>query len=368
MTIPQRRLSATDAYRNAVERAVLEHEFSGGLDARLFGTTIVGGGTVTHVAAQAAALVQAGTASGDRALLRSHARPRAAAGRGRSTVIVGHVSATVTNQQKRWGSFSDDDGYFFQLDGETLSVVRRSKVSGAVVDVAVANAQWNASTSAKSPIDTTKTRIYEIREAWPNSDAQFFVDGVHVHTVSTDGSIVGPAGVKARLPLSVEATNSSSAAAQGSFAVIAACVLVEGEADTQRRFGAHGSEATSGASAVVLLALRAKSTFLGELVLERLTAVGDQPCLIQVVAGGAISSGSWAAVDAESNAEATTAGTLSGGDVVHEFVFSGDLDESLDDVVRLLADGTQDELAITATRLTSSDVSAHAALSWREIR
>jgi hypothetical protein len=373
MSIPQRRLSATDAYRQAVERAVLEHEFSGGLDARVFAAITVGGGTVTHVAAQAAALVQASTASGDRALLRSHARPRAAAGRGRSVVIVGHVSALVTNQQKRWGLFSDDDGYFFQLDGETLSIVRRSKVSGSIVDVAVANPQWNASTAAKSPVDTTKTHVYEIREAWPNSDAQFFVDGVHVHTMSTDGSVVGPAGVKARLPLSVEVTNSAAASAQGSFAAIAASVLVEEEPRPRRRGGAHGSEAAVSTSALLLLAIRAKATFnsvanLGELVLERLTAMASGECLIQVLAGPTVSGASWAELDATSLAEVTTAGTLSGGVVVREFAFTGDLDESLDEVVRLLADDSQDVLAITATRLGGSDVSAHAALTWREIR
>lgn len=370
MSIPLHRLTATDAYRHAVERAVLEHEFSGGLDARAFGTVIVGGGSVTHVAANAAALVQASTASGDRALLRSHARPRAAAGCGRRTVIVGHVSDLIANQQKRWGLFSDDDGYFFQLDGETLSAVRRSKVSGSVVDVATANLQWSV---RQDPVVVTKTHVYEIVEAWPNGDARFFVDGVHVHTFSTDGSIVGPSGVKARLPLSVEATNSSLASAQGSFAAIAASVLVEEEPRASRHAGTRGSEATSGADSVLLLALRAKTTFnsvinLGELVLERLTAVTDQPCRLHVVVGGSIAGGSWAEVDATSMAEVTTAGTLSDGVVARELEFNGDLDEPLDEVVRLLADGTQDVLAITATRLTGSDASAHAALTWREIR
>lgn len=372
MTIPARRLTATDAYRQAVEQAVLEQEFGAGVDARAFATITAGGGTVTHVAAEAAAKVAVTTANGDRAVLRSHARPRAAAGRARGTVIVGHASGTSTGQKKRWGLFSDDDGFFFLLDGETLSVVRRSKVSGSVVDTAVANAQWSQD---KNTIDVTRTHVYEIREAWPNSDALFFVDGVHVHTFSTDGAITGPAGVKARMPLSVEAKNDDAASAAGHFSVIACAVLVEEQARPHRTFAQHATNGAVSTSAVPLLAVRPKSTFggvanLGELRADALTVMAGGDCLVQVVAGASVTGGSWDSVDAESLAEAnTTMASITGGDVVRKFVLSGNLVAALDDVVRLLGDGTtQDTLVITAQRLGGSDISVRAALTWKETR
>jgi hypothetical protein len=371
MTIPARRFTATDAYRQASEVVAFEADHAGGVDARAYYSTTSGGGTVAAVAVESGLKAAVTTASGDRALLQSQARPRAAAGRGRATVIVGHTSGTSTGQVKRWGAFTDDDGYFFQLDGETLSIVRRTKVSGSVVETEIANAQWNVDSNT---IEPTKTHVWEIREAWPNSDARFFVDGVHVHTVSTDASITGPAYVTARLPVAVEAENESAVAAAGYFTALACAALVEAAPLPTRSFGAHGTQGTVSTSAIAILSLRPKETFggvanLAELKATRLTVAASGDCLVQVVAGGTVSSGSWAEPDAESLAQVNTGATLSGGDVVGSFVCgTSGLSVALSEVVRLLGDSTQDTLTVAVTRLGGSDISVRAALTWEETR
>lgn len=370
MSIPLRRLTATDAYRHVEEVVAFEADHRGGLDARQYHSAVVGGGTVTAVAAESALRVAVTTAAADSARLQSQARPRAASGGGRCTRIVGHASGYSADQVKRWGAFTADDGLFFQLDGETLSVVRRTSVSGTPVDTAVANISWNTDSNI---IDVTKTHVYEIREAWPNSDARFFVGGVHVHTFSTDGSITGPASVTARVPLAVEAVNDSSAASAGYFSVVGAAVLLEQAPPPCRTFGAHASQATVSTTAVAILALRPKATFgsvenQAELRACGLTIAASGDCLVQVVAGGTLTGGTWSSVGATSRAETNTGATLTDGEVARSFVCTAALDVPLAEVVRLLGDSAQDTVTIAVTRLGASDISVRAALTWEETR
>src|SRR6185503_9503651 len=121
MTVPLQRLSASQAYRFASERVVFESVHDVGIDPEKWASIPVTGGSVSPDASKSAHIVAVSSASGSRAVLRSHARPRAAAGRSRSCVIACNgVVVGYTNQTKRWGMFDDESGYFFQLSGEQL--------------------------------------------------------------------------------------------------------------------------------------------------------------------------------------------------------------------------------------------------------
>lgn len=372
MTIPNARLTPRQAYRQVAEEPAFGQVHVLGIDSRSYATVTAGGGTVTHVAAEAAYRTAVGTANGDRALLVSHARLRAAASGSRSVVIAGHISTPDDNRKLRWGAFDDNNGFFFELAGETLHAVRRTNVSGSVVETRVASAQWSQS---KTLPDLTKTSVYEIREAWPSGDLWFFVNGTHMHTISTGGSVTGPETRHARLPVAVEAVNTGAASAGGSFSCVSLAVWVEAQARAQRSWSVQARNAAVGTSQTALVAIRPKTTLggvsvYGELSARVLSIATGAETVVQIVAG-ASAAGAFASHDAESLAESSTApGALTGGKVVAQFCVNGSREIDLAELfesVRLNGDGTQDTLAVTAAAITGT-TTVSAALTWREIR
>lgn len=369
MTIPPARLTGSNAYRQAAEVTAVELSGIGALDLRVVGLTQTGGGTVAIVAAESAIRVQCSTASGDVARIETHRKPRPAYGRARRTRVVGHVSAAVTSQLKRWGVFDANDGLFFELDGETLSVVRRSSISGAPVDARVANGQW---TEAAAAIDTTRTHVYEIRECWPNGDVHWLVDDVLVHITSTAAAITGAGTQRARLPLAVETSNASATSA-GSFKMLDGAVYVEEMPPHVATRALLVSDAAVDGTGQALCSIRPKATAGGgELQPKRLDVVTSGDAHVQLYAGATVADGSWAAHDASSLAEsnATTVALPGTGVIVDACAVNGARSFDLIGIAPavLLADGTQDTLTVVATSLTGGSITVRVALSWEETR
>lgn len=372
MTILPARLSASNAYRASIEAVCFDQSFDTALDTSQW-ADLSSGGSLSLSAATSALELTVSTGSGATAKVRSHARPKASVGRSRSVVIVGHVSAAVTSQRKRWGLFDDANGHFFELSGETLYAVRRSNVSGSVVDTQVANAVWN---TANSAADATKTHVWEIRETWPSGDISFFVDGQLRHVISTKGQIIGPSGRTARLPVTAECTNLAVTSA-GSFKLVAATVVVEQLPTASRLYSVERNDASVTISDKAILAIKPRATFngyanLGEIIADTLTATCSADTLFKLILGASITNGSFNAPSAESIAEVNTTMTAWSGGVELAYVTEGglalsELRETIG-TLRLRGDGsTVDTLLITAAA-ASGTVSARCALTWKEVR
>jgi hypothetical protein len=378
MSVPLQRLSASQAYRQSHEVAAFESEHDGPIDAALWASITASGGSISHETTISAHVVTVSSGSGARAVLRSHARPRASANRSRSCTVVGHCgSVGKPDQIKRWGLFDDNGGYFFEVDGESLYAVRRSNVSGSVVDTAIPREQWTVKGTATglTAVDLTKTHIWEIREVWPNGDCIFLVDGLPVHQVDTDGSIIGPAFRNARLPVSVEVVNSASSVADH-FAVISASVAVDGQAQS-KAFSAEGSATLT--TEEVLLSIRPALTFgsaanWGEILADTITATCTKATRFRLVVGGTLTGANWVAhTDATSFAQLDTTATVVAGGRSIAMVAEGGLAAadlvSLVSALRVQGDGaTQDVLTITAESINGDSADVRAAVVWKEIR
>lgn len=381
MSINPARLTASSAYRVTGEVVCFEQGFDTALDTEAWHDGSSGGGALVRNATTSALSVSVGTASAAVARVRSHARPKAAMGRSRTTIIVASAAA-VTSQRKRFGLFDEGNGYFFELNGETLSVVRRTNVSGSVVDTAIANANWTGSNGASTYRDPSKTHVWEIREIWPNGDASFFVDGQLVHVLSTKGSVIGPSGRTARLPVTVECENLATTSA-GSVELVSATVVIETAPVSVRTFSASAVNATVGTSDTALLCLRPRATFggaanWGELLCDMLTAtckpsVAGESTSFKIIVGATITGGSWTSPDAASIAESNaTASSYTGGITAVEIVTDAGL--ALSEVkeavrtLRLRGDGTTPDTLVIAAAAESGTADVRMALSWKEIR
>lgn len=373
MAINPARLSASQAYRVSSEVIALEQSFDTALDTDAWYDGSANGGTITRNATTSAITLAVGTANGARARLRSHARPKAAVGRSRTVSIVANVTDLVTSQRKRWGLFDDGNGHFFELDAETLYVVRRSNVSGSVVDTRVPLAQWNKSTAR----DPEFTHVWEIRETWPAGDILFFVDGELVHTVSTKSNLVGPAGRTNRLPVTLECENTNSTVA-GALEVYSVIVTLEAAPVSVRTFSEGATNAAVPTTDTPLLCLRPAVLFsaapnLGELLCDIATGICSEETAFRIYVGATVTGGTWAAPNAASIAEVnTTAASFTGGTKALELVV--DAGFSLSDVkeairaLRLLGDGTTPDTLVIAAAAATGTVDARVALSWKEIR
>jgi hypothetical protein len=373
VTVSPARLTASSAYRVATEAVAFEQSHDTPLDALHWYDGSTGGGSVSHVAASAALSVGVSTANGARGLLRSHARPKAAVGKSRTVVVIGQSSSEgVTSQRKRWGLFDDNNGHFFELDGESLYAVRRSDVSGSVVDTRVALTSWTVPTH----INVTLSHVWEIRETWPNGDISFFVDGERRHVISTRGSITGPSARTARLPVTVECLNNASTST-GAFHCIAAKVDVETMPLNGRGFSRSVSATGITTSDTPLLCIRPRTTFgsvanLGELIADMLTATCSAETIFKLTRGATITGGTWANHDSASLAEYNATATSFTGGTEQTFVTEGGLALSelnaAISALRLQGDGTTQDTLVISAAAAASTISARVALSWKEVR
>ena len=103
----------------------------------LWDTVLVGAGASTHLPNEAAVELSVGTASGDRGIRSTRV------GKGYRSVFTGVLGPPVAGRVTRMGPFDANDGFFLEQTGSGPQIVRRSSVSGSVVETRVPQADWN---------------------------------------------------------------------------------------------------------------------------------------------------------------------------------------------------------------------------------
>jgi hypothetical protein len=74
------------------------------------------------------------------------------------------MASSATNLRQRVGYFGDQNGIYFQLDDDNISIVKRSLVTGSIVDSVVSRSNWNGDKldgtgSSGIVLDITKAQI-----------------------------------------------------------------------------------------------------------------------------------------------------------------------------------------------------------------
>ena len=130
-------------------------------------------GSATSVYDADAANIEMST-TGVGTVIRRH-RTRATYQPGKSLLVYmtgvlndGTNASTVTT---KLGYYDDDDGYFFQFNNGTISVVERSSVTGSVVNTVVNQDDWNinnmdGTVNENFDLDLTKANIFWFNMEW----------------------------------------------------------------------------------------------------------------------------------------------------------------------------------------------------------
>ena len=299
--------------------------------------------------------------------------------------------------RQRVGYFGENNGVFIELDGTTLSLVKRSSVSGSVTETKVSQDNWNIDPlNGNGPsgitLDMTKSQIWWTDIEWLGAGTArvgFFIDGkpIHCHSFHHANGITGTYFTTGTLPVRYEITNTTAQASSSTLYQICSTVLSEGGYELRGRQRSAGSVITSSKSLATagtyypVVSIRLKSDRLDGVVIP--SALSVLPTTTgnfswRLVNRGTTTGGTWTSVSDESIIEYNIDGTsftggtvLASGYVAASNQASGQIVIPRDSLFRfqLQRDGltsTPYELTLAISAATNSEA-VLGSMDWEEI-
>lgn len=359
-----------------------------------YGTAIATGGSVTHQPNESAIRLTVTGTSGSSAKLRTNAFYRYQAGKSfRLRMSLYNSNAGNSNQVRRWGFFDDNDGLFFELNGTDFRLIRRTFTSGSPVDNVILRSTWNGDKldgegRSGVTLDIAKANIYEIQFQWFGVGiVRFFINGILVHELDNQNTLIVPYMRTAQLPLHWEVVNTGASSA-ASLTYICGSVTVEGgQHPPYYVFGAFNSiDKTVTVVEVPVLSIRPKSTFnsitnrmLIQPFLSIISCEGGRSGY-RFVFNGSLTGAAWASADSNSGVEFdTTATLLTGGSTVLRGFLPSAEDSTVLDIVDLFQNNERglkqnafatgvDVLTIMGVNEAAGTTAMRASVTWKEIR
>jgi len=201
-----------------------------------------GAATHSHDANTISHKLEVTTASGDKAIAQTRRRVEYIKGKSQLIYLTGNFHGTQTNTRKRIGAFDANNGVFFEIDGLTVRVVRRSKTSGSVVDQQINQSNWNLDTLDGSAdlsntsgvlLDPTKQQLFIIDYSWLGSNVVRWGiiisnEIIYVHQENYSNVITVPYSQSGQLPIRAEIENTGTAAGASSLTLTCGTVISEG--------------------------------------------------------------------------------------------------------------------------------------------
>ena len=244
------------------------------------------------------------------------------------------------NLRQRIGYFGAENGFYLELNSTNEpSFVKRSSVTGSLVNTEVSKADWNIDTlDGNGPsgitLDLSKVQIVWFDFEWLGSGTVrcgFVIDGVFIHCHSFQHANVtsGTYMTTACLPLRVELTNTDTTASSSTLKQICTTVISEGgyeirgnAAEAKLPIGSP-RDLTVASTVYPLISLRLKSTRLdGIAILDSLNVLGitnNANYCWEIVQGGTTSGGTWVTNSSSSLVEyniTATSYSLGAGEVL----------------------------------------------------
>lgn len=228
-----------------------------------------------------------------------------------------------TNLRQRIGYFGAQNGIYFEIDGTTAYFVKRSYVTGAVVETRIAQADWNI--NILPALDISKAQIMWMDIEWLGLGTVrcgFVIDGkfIHCHSFHHANLVTSTYITTASLPLRYEIKNTAATASASTMKQVCSTVISEGGYELSGLQQAIGipiqSPRTLGTAGTFypVIGLRLKSSPNGLDAIAILTALSVMPITTgafnwQVRASGTITGGTWTSAGVDSAIEYNITGT-----------------------------------------------------------
>jgi len=238
-----------------------------------------------------------------------------------------------TGLRQRVGYYGATNGMYVELDGSTLNLVKRSSVSGVLVETKVAQASWNGDklngTGASGlTLDMTKAQIFWMDIEWLGVGSVrmgFIINGQFIicHTFHHANIITSTYITTASLPLRYEIKNTAGTSGSSTLKQICSTVISEGGYELRGIQQAVGTPITAPKTLTTagtfypVVSLRLKTTTLDAVtILTALSLMGignGNNYNWQVRASGTTTGGSWVSAGTNSSIEYNLSGTAHTG-------------------------------------------------------
>tara|TARA_E500000318_G_scaffold21086_1_gene21587 strand:- start:4738 stop:6018 length:1281 start_codon:yes stop_codon:yes gene_type:complete len=307
-------------------------------DNGLWATSTGVSGAATFNANQGLVDMTLGTTSGDFVLRETYKVFPYQPGKSLLTMNTFVMESGQENQRQRVGYFSSGNGIFIEQSGvASPAIVKRSSVSGSVVDTRIEQGDWNVDALQGSgesgyTLDLTKAQIFWSDLEWLGAGtvrAGFVIDGqfVHCHSFHHANEIESTYMTTASLPCRYEIENLNTVSVSGTLKQICSTVLSEGG---YQLIGEPHSVATPVTSPYSLTSsgvnypvasIKLKSTDTDAVVIpvgiNILGTTNNSNYRWSVVKNGTTSGGTWSDLSSTSFVQYNLSGTsFSGGNVL----------------------------------------------------
>lgn len=304
---------------------------------------VTGSGTKTFDANNSMISMNTTTSSGDEVIRESNRVFAYQPGKSLLALHTFVMDSPKTNLRQRIGYFNTQNGIFFQQNGSTYSFVKRSYVSGAVVDTVADQSSWNldkldGNGPSKLTADFTKAQIMFIDIEWLGVGTVrcgFIINGqyVHCHSFHHSNIIASTYMTTACLPSRMEITNTGTVASSSTFKHICTSVISEGgfelRSSKARTIGtadiATGYSLAAANTFYPVVSMRLKSGNLDAISVLKsgtLLPISTGNYRYKLVSGATITGGSWVSAGSDSVMEYNITGTsyTGGTDLTSGFV------------------------------------------------
>jgi hypothetical protein len=299
------------------------------------------------------------------------------------------------NNKRRWGSYDDNDGIFFELNGTEFRGVIRSSTTGSVIEVPIPRSTWNDKLDGTGisgvVLDVTKVNNYWSDFSFSGAGRVRF--GIYepngnrlvAHTILVGNSSPYPLIRTGTLPFRTENLNIGATGSSSELREVVMSMSTEGNPADYTFWRSADMDAynVTTTTNTHLLSIKSVSTVAG-----KHNSVQAYPETLSVIAiGGAVAITIWQNVEITSPTwnVGTGASTLLGstsGTVNHTnarklltfFVAEGVSNINLtphfevnDEGIMCKADGVAEVWCITATKLSGTTVNTGVSLAYREL-
>jgi hypothetical protein len=241
------------------------------------------------------------------------------------------MNAGKTNLRQRVGYFGTQNGVFIEQDGTTVYMVRRSYITGSVVDTRVAQSSWNGDKLDGNglsgvTLDISKSQIFWTDLEWLGVGSVrcgFVIDGQMIvcHTFTNANEAANVYMTTAILPVRYEITNTGATASSSTLKQICCTVISEG--GYERKIAASVARMTAATTVATsfepLVSIRLASDRLDAVVLPAAYSVlptGNADYEIALIKNATLTGASYDTTSFPNVDFDITATAMSGGTIV----------------------------------------------------
>lgn len=320
-------------------------------DNGLWATSTSGSGSATFNTNQGLIDMAVTSANGDQVIRETYKVFSYQPGKSLLSLNTFSFNAAKTGLRQRVGYFGDSNGTFLQLDNSTLSFVKRSLVTGSIVDTPISQFggvygagdtgwnvdQMNGSGPSGITLDIATAQILWMDFEWLGVGSVrcgFVINGEFYtcHVFHHANIITSTYITTASLPIRYELTNTSATASSSTLKQICSSIISEG--GYELRGESYSAEIpiaspytlTNAGTYYPVVSLRLKSNRLEGVAIPTLMDCFPQDAgnyQWRLVERGTTTGGSWTSFGTDSIVEYNISGTsFSGGKILHSGYFS----------------------------------------------